>query len=146
MENTETRAAKYAVQSAALIFAPGGCTEGPVFAEAAAAQSAIPAGFGRIAVYRSQKIQGFGVKPAVLIDGLPTGKYEVDSVFFVNVRPGPHVVSASTTETSVVRVDVKPGQTAYMLCTIEVGPLVGVPKLVETTKPALDAFVFKGQF
>lgn len=128
----------------------GGCTEGPTYQEAVATQSAIPAGRGRIAVFRTQQVQGFGVKPAVLVDGLPTGKCEVDSIFFVDVGPGQHTVSASTTETSVARVNVATGQTSYVLCTIEVGALVGVPKLVPVSAsnaaPKLNELVFTGQF
>ena len=93
----------------AMVAILGGCTEGPAYQEVVATQSAIPAGKGRIAVFRTQQVQGFGVKPAVLVDGLPTGKCEVDSVFFVNVSPGQHTVSASTMETSVTKVNVATG-------------------------------------
>ena len=93
----------------AMVAILGGCTEGPAYQEVVTTQSAIPAGKGRIAVFRTQQVQGFGVKPAVLVDGLPTGKCEVDSVFFVNVSPGQHTVSASTMETSVTKVNVATG-------------------------------------
>ncbi len=126
------------------------CTEGPAYEEAVASQSAIPAGRGRIAVYRTQTVQGFGVKPAVLVDGLPTGKCEVDSVFFVDVSPGQHTVSASTMESSVARVNVTAGHTSFILCTIEVGALMGIPKLAEVSStsaaPKMNELVFTGQF
>lgn len=142
--------AKRMMQAMALVAALGACTEGPAYQEALATQTAIPAGKGRIAVYRTQQVMGFGVKPAVLVDGLPTGKCEVDSIFFVHVPPGQHIVSASTMETSVARVNVTAGQTSYVLCTIEAGPVVGVPKLVpvsaSTAVPKLNELVFTGQF
>ncbi|NOD93656.1 DUF2846 domain-containing protein [Ruegeria sp. HKCCD4884] len=127
-----------------------GCTEGPAYQEAAATQSAIPAGQGRIAVFRTQQVQAFGVKPAVLVNGLPTGKCEVDSVFFVDVSPGQYTVSASTMETSVATVNVATGQTSYVLCTIEVGALMGVPKLVQvnaaSAAPKMKELVFTGKY
>lgn len=143
----KTRPVKFTMLFGAACLAVGACTEGPDFQDAAATRSAVPAGFGRIAIYRTQTVQGFGVKPDVLVDGLPKGKCEVDSVFFVNVRPGRHTVSASTLETSVATVEVAAGQTAYVLCSIEVGPMVGLPKLVEaSTAPDLNALVFTGQY
>lgn len=137
---------KVAVMAFPVLAALAACTEGPKYTEATAAQTAVAANRGRIAVYRSQQIQGFGVKPAVLVNGLPTGKCEVDSVFYVDVPPGRHTVSASTTETTVATVNVNPGQTSYVLCTIEIGPLVGIPKLVETARPALNEYVFTGAY
>ena len=93
--------AKGFLMSAVTAASLGACTEGPAFQETAASRAAIPAGQGRIAVLRTQQVMGFGVRPDVLVDGLPTGKCEVDSVFYVNVAPGQHTVSASTMETSV---------------------------------------------
>ncbi|WP_050605446.1 DUF2846 domain-containing protein [Ruegeria sp. 6PALISEP08] len=136
--------------AAAIVVVLSGCTEGPAYQEAVATQSAIPAGKGRIAVFRTQQVQGFGVKPAVLVNGLPTGKCEVDSVFFVDVPPGQHTVSASTMETSVVRVNVAAGQTTYVLCTINVGAVMGVVQLVPVSAasatPKMNELVFTGQY
>lgn len=141
---------KSLIAATTLLACLGGCTEGPAYREAVATQSVISPGRGRIAVFRTQQVQGFGVKPAVLVDGLPTGKCEVDSVFFVDVAPGQHTVSASTMETSVARVNVAAGQTSYVLCTIEIGALMGVPKLVpvsaSSAAPKLNELIFTGQF
>ncbi|MFD1341365.1 hypothetical protein [Litorisediminicola beolgyonensis] len=122
------------------------CTDGPSVAEARAEITPIPPGQARIAVYRTQKVQGFGVKPTVLVDGLPTGLCAVNSVFHVDLRPGRHTVSASTTETSLVTLDLAAGETGYVLCSIAVGPLVGIPELSTTERPGLEALIFTGTY
>ena len=146
MKMKNLRLAPVACVLAVCVLPLGACTEGPSFSEAAAAQTAVSPGRSRIAIYRSQQVQGFGVKPDVLVDGLPTGKCQVNSMFYVDIPPGQHIVSASTTETSVARLTVSRGQTAYVRCSIEVGPIVGVPKLVETPRPVTDELVFTGQY
>ncbi|WP_171235828.1 DUF2846 domain-containing protein [Ruegeria sp. HKCCA6837] len=138
------------LKTAAIAIILSGCTEGPAYQEAVATQSSIPAEKGRIAVFRTQQVQGFGVKPAVLVNGLPTGKCEVDSVFFVDVPPGQHTVSASTMETSLVKVSVAAGRTTYVLCTIKIVAVTGVVQLVPVTAasatPKMNELVFTGQY
>jgi hypothetical protein len=142
--------AKYLQIAAAMMVILSGCAEGPTYQEAVATQSAIPAGRGRIAVFRDQQILGFGVKPAVLVDGLPTGICGVGSVFFVDVPPGQHIVSASTENTSVVRANVAAGQTTYVQCTINMGAVVGTVQLVpvsaSSAMPKMNELVFTGQY
>lgn len=136
--------------AAVTALALGACTEGPSYTEATAVASPIPAGQGRIAIYRSQKVMGFGVTPVVLVDGRPTGNCQVNSVFFVNVPPGSKTLVASTTQSSVTQINVAPGKTSYVQCTIEVGPVVGIPKLVEVNAAAattkVQGLIFTGQY
>jgi len=68
----------------------------------------------------------------------------------VDGMPGTHRASAGTMETSVIRLTVRSGETAYLLCTVELSPIAGRPMLLqinaESVATLISGMVFRGQF
>lgn len=111
----------------------GACATGKTISETPAAQLALSPSKARIAIYRTAVI-GFAVQPAVSVDGKSTGSCTPNSVFFVDVKPGKHEVSARTEVTETITVRARANRVTYVECTIGLGILVGRPKLTEVTK------------
>lgn len=111
----------------------GACATGKTISETPAAQLALSPSKARIAIYRTAVI-GFAVQPAVNVDGRPTGNCTPNSVFYVDVKPGKHEVSARTEVTEAITVRARANRVTYVECSIGIGILVGRPKLIEVTK------------
>lgn len=121
-----------AASSALLLIAA--CASGVPVAESSVAKEAVPEGMSRIAVYRTS-ILGLAIQPKVNVDGVDTGRCTPNGVFYVEVKPGQHTVSATTEVTKTSYVSVAAGETAYIRCSIGFGLIAGQPKLdvVETS-------------
>ena len=125
------------------------CASGPTASESPEAQRAAAAGKTRIVIYRSSVI-GAGVQPAVKVDGRKTGSCQPNGVFFVDVKPGKHEVSASTEVTKTIIVDTRKKRTVYVECSIGIGVLVGRPHLTvvssSTGKRKIGDLAFGGTY
>ena len=125
------------------------CASGPTVSESPEARKAAAPGKTRIIIYRSSVI-GAAVQPAIKVDGRKTGSCEPNGVFFVDVRPGKHEVSASTEVTKTITVDTRRSRTVYVECSIGIGVLVGRPHLAKvpsnTGKRKIAKLAFGGKY
>ncbi len=125
-----------------------GCASGKSVSESPEAKVPLAPGKARIAVYRTS-IMGFGVQPVVSVDGRKTGDCTPNAVFYVDVAPGSHEVSARTEVTEAITVRARANRVTYVECSIGIGLLVGRPHLVETAgsaKAKVAELVYSGKF
>lgn len=124
-----------------LIAALSACATGPSLQESAAEFAPLSPDRGRIVVYRTG-IMGTGVQPTVTVDGAERGKCQPNGAFSVDVAPGERVVSARTEGSRQIAVNVEPGQTSYVRCSIGFGFVIGqvnleaVPRAVGESESA----------
>lgn len=126
----------------------GGCASGKSVSESPEAKVPLAPGKARIAVYRTS-IAGFGVQPTVSVDGRKTGDCTPNAVFYVDVAPGSHEVSARTEVTEAITVRARANRVTYVECSIGIGLLVGRPHLVEAASSAeskVAGLVFNGKY
>lgn len=126
-----------------------GCASGTAIKDTKEASAAIPAGMGRVVVYRTG-MMGSAVQPTVAVDGVKKGVCQPNGAFFANVAPGDRVVSAATEVKRETVVRVERGQSAYVRCSIGFGLMVGRPHL-EVVPPAKgksesDKLVLTGKY
>jgi hypothetical protein len=126
-----------------------GCASGTPLSESSAATTPPAPGQTRIAIYRDQ-VMGAALQPQISVDAEPTGKCQPNGVFFVDVSPGEHTLSATTETTSEIQVDTSVYPIAYVKCSIGFGLIVGRPKLIqvatETGAGAVGDLVLTGTF
>ena len=78
----------------------------------------------RLVVYRTQFF-GLAVQPIVRVDGKETHRCTPNVAFVVDVAPGVHTLSGETEVTANSTVNIAPGTTAYVNCSISTGLLIG---------------------
>ncbi len=125
-----------------------GCASGTSVSESPEAKVPLAPGKARIAVYRTS-IMGFGVQPVVSVDGRKTGDCTPNAVFYVDVAPGSHEISARTEATESITVRARANRVTYVECSIGIGLVVGRPHLVEAGASAeskVAGLVFNGKF
>lgn len=127
----------------------GGCAIGKSVSETPKSEVALAPGKARIAVYRIG-LAGFAVQPAGSVDGRKTGSCAPNGVFYVDVRPGAHEVSATTEVTETISVKARANRVTYVGCSINIGILVGRQHLVEvvsgTAKLKVSKLVYGGKY
>jgi len=111
-----------------LALALGACATGEKLSTQSLAFHSVPAGKARIAIYRT-KVIGAAVQPSVVVADQETGVCKPKGVFFVDVAPGKHVISATTEATDYVAVNARAGQISYVECSIDSGIVIGRPDL-----------------
>jgi hypothetical protein len=92
----------------------GACASGPKLAEIKSSIPAVKPGEGRIYVYRDGSMMGAGIQPNVLINGKVVGESKPGGFFFVDLQPGPVVVSTSTEVEKKLTLTLDAGQTRYV--------------------------------
>ena len=126
-----------------------GCATGQKTSDVPASQTSLAPSTARIAIYRDG-ILGAALQPRVKVDGRKTGSCQPNAVFYVDVAPGTHEVSAATETTDSIFVDARAGQTHYVECSIGFGIFLGRPKLIEVTsgtgRGKVRELVFKGKY
>jgi len=105
-----------------------GCASGVPVSESKVAKEEVPTGKARVAVYRTNLL-GAAIQPVVSVDGKETGRCTPQGVFYVDVKPGQHTLSATTEVEKKSYLSVSEGETAYVKCSIGLGLFVGQPKL-----------------
>ena len=127
----------------------GACATGQSVSDTPRSQIALAPGKARIAVYRVE-VMGFGIQPTVNVDGRATGTCTPNAIFYVDVPPGKHEITARTEVTATETVTLSAGQTVYVECSIGLGVLLGRPKLVAlspaTARKRTEGLAFKGKF
>jgi len=91
-----------------------GCATGPEFADS---QNSIPTqrpDSARIFVYRLPAFLAAAVQPEVMLDGSPIGTARPGGVFFVDVKPGRHVVSVKGDDELILPLSSRAGGTQYV--------------------------------
>lgn len=129
---------KFVLMSICCVLGVSGCASGAKLSEAKIATA--PPGMSRIAVYRTG-IMGAAIQPVVSVDGKQTGKCQPNGVFFVDVKPGMHRVTATTESTAEVQVNTVDNPVSYVECSIGIGWVVGRPKLVGVTSETGEAVI-----
>ena len=103
----------------------------------------------QIVVYRVGYF-GNALKPIISVDGVSTGKCETGGVFFVNVKEGNHIVSATTEAENTISFEIYKNEKVYVNCEIGIGLLIGRPKLSVRSKleaeNAIKELAFTGKF
>jgi hypothetical protein len=126
-----------------------GCASGAKLSETEAAAMPPAPGKTRIAVYRDG-ILGAAIQPEITVDAEPTGRCQPNGVFFVDVSPGIHRLTATTETTSAILVDTSKYPMAYVRCSIGLGLMVGRPNLTqvasETGAAAINDLVLIGSY
>jgi hypothetical protein len=109
------------------------CASGPKLAEIKSSIPAVKPGEGRIYVYRDGSMMGAGIQPNVLINGKVVGESKPGGFFFVDLPPGPVVVSTSTEVEKKLTLTLDAGQTRYVRTAVGFGVLVYrvYPELVD---------------
>ncbi|WP_410482405.1 DUF2846 domain-containing protein [Ovoidimarina sediminis] len=106
----------------------GGCASGVSLSETTAAKAPQSSDVARIIIYRTG-VFGAAVQPDVLVDGRTTSECQPNSVFFVDVPPGEHTISASSETTATIRATLPRATQLYVECSIGMGIMVGRPQL-----------------
>lgn len=108
-----------------------GCASGPKMAEMRSIIPPVPAGMGRIYVYRPSSF-GFGLKPDVMLNGQRVATSEALGFFFIDRPPGTYEVSTSTEVERKASFALAVGETKYVRTSVSLGVLVGrlIPELV----------------
>jgi len=114
----------------------GGCANGPKYTEMTLPP--IPAGQGRIILFRDGFPLGFGIQPNVKLNGQTAGKSVPNNFFFVDRAPGPYKVTCLTEWQHDIDIDLSAQQTLYVQTHIAPGVVVGHvwPELVTPDKAA----------
>jgi hypothetical protein len=75
---------------------------------------ALPAGMGRLYVFREVRSFGAHIDDYVTIDGLPVHRVTPGTGFYCDVRPGNYVIGVARHKTYLLRLSVAAGQCEYI--------------------------------
>jgi len=87
------------------------------------------AGKGQVVFFRKSGFAGSAISCAVAENGTKISSLPPGRFFILSTEAGHHTFSVSSDAKDEVFFDVKPGQTKYVSCHVEVGFWVGRPKL-----------------
>lgn len=91
-----------------------------------AALPKVAANESRLIVYRTSYV-GLAIQPIVSIDGKKTERCTPGTSFAVDLKPGQHSVGATTEVKRTTVVTIRPGETAYVRCSVGIGLIAGRP-------------------
>lgn len=118
---------------ALVCLALGACaTGGQKYADVSKSAKVLAPAEARVYVYRTA-VLGMAVQPEVRLDGVVVGRAQPNGFFFVDCRPGAHVITTTTEVERKLTLTLEPGQTRYVRLSISVGFFVGhvYPELVD---------------
>jgi hypothetical protein len=109
-----------------------GCASGPRYSALHSTESPVPAGDGRIYIYRTA-IFGAAVQPDVKINDQVVGSAVPGGYFFVDRPAGNYQISSSTEVKRTLSLTLDPAQERYVRLNISMGFFVGHvwPELIE---------------
>jgi len=115
-----------------LLLVIAGCASGPKYEEFSASIADVPAGNGRIYVYRPSSL-GFAVAPNVVLNGDVVGPSTAKGFFYLDRPPGDYKITTSTEVERSLSLTLNEGQVRYVRLNIGFGFFVGhvYPELVE---------------
>lgn len=85
--------------------------------------------FYRLSRYKESSVTFYVWEGEDIIGGLKSGSY-----FYYMAKPGRHLFWTKTEDKSVVSLDLKPGNTYYIIAKVKMGMWTGVPKLTVVPK------------
>ena len=125
------------------------CASGTTLSESAPSVPAVQRDEARLVFYRTQLL-GAAVQPKIFVNGSETDTCQPNKVFFVDVRPGTHLITASTENKETLSVNVLSGETKYVECEMDIGFVVGRVDLkvvaVETGVSEVGPLAFSGLY
>ena len=109
-----------------------GCATGPKFGEYVPKIGKVPAGSGRIYLYRTT-VLGVAVTPEIKVNGEVIGRAIAGGFVYVDRPPGNYEIMTSTEVDRKLSLTLVEGQTRYVRLNISIGFFVGhvYPELVE---------------
>jgi hypothetical protein len=105
---------------------------------AAAAPVAGDAGDGTVIFFREKKMVGAAIRFKVRENGVELCKLGSGTFCTLQVPAGTHLYDVHTEAKDQLTMDVKPGETYYVVSTISMGAFAGHPKLTVTDKATFD--------
>ncbi|WP_310497017.1 DUF2846 domain-containing protein [Sandarakinorhabdus sp.] len=90
-------------------------------------------GQGQVLFWRSGTVVGGGMGCGVNIGKERISALGAGHYFILPLPPGAHQFNAKSEAKDVLNVEVKPGETSYVKCTIKMGIMVGRPNLSPST-------------
>lgn len=131
-----------------LMWLQGCAATGPTGSELGAKLDAVPAGYGRVVLFRSSGMMGAALQPDLLIDGQVVGSSKPGGFVYADVGPGKRVISASTEAAARLELEVLAGRTYYVRSAISMGLVVGRIALTEegqvTAREELSSLAYTG--
>ena len=129
-------------RSALLLVVAGltACASGPKYSEIRSSIPALSADKGRVVIYRSEKLFGAGIQPAVLMDAKEVGQSTPGGWFFVDVDPGSHNISLTSEVEKKLSFAVNKGESKYVKLAVGLGVVVYrvYPELIDPLKAETD--------
>lgn len=107
-------------------------TPAPNVAHASITQGSNPTGAAQIITYRTS-VFGLINQPKVFVDDQQAGNCSPGKFHTTTVTPGNHVIRARTLSETTLNVQVAPGETVYVRCSMSVGLLAGNVKFTLVT-------------
>ncbi len=107
-------------------------------AAAPAAPVAGDAGAGTVIFFREKKMLGAAIRFKVRENGLELCKLGSGTFCTLQVPAGQHQYDVHTEANDQLTMDVKPGETYYVVSSISMGAFAGHPKLTVTDKATFD--------
>jgi hypothetical protein len=107
-------------------------------AAAPAAAVAGDAGAGTVIFFREKKMLGAAIRFKVRENGLELCKLGSGTFCTLQVPAGQHQYDVHTEAKDQLTMDVKPGETYYVVSSISMGAFAGHPKLTVTDKATFD--------
>lgn len=105
---------------------------------AAPAPAADATGNGTVIFFREKKMMGAAIRFKVRENGTQLCKLGSGTFCSVQVPAGTHLYDVHTEAKDQLTLDVKPGETYYVISSISMGAFAGHPKLTATDKATFD--------
>lgn len=102
-----------------------------------------PAGLGQIVFFRSGSLFGGAVSCAVSESGVKLSSLYIGHYFIAGAGPGIHSFTVSSEATDTLRLEIEPGETYYVQCSIGMGFMAGRPNLSPSTKEKFTGMKLK---
>ena len=119
---------------AAVLFAPGFASA----QEGAVAGATAPAGGGTVIFFREKKMLGAAIRYKVRENDVQLCKLGSGTFCTVQAPAGTHRYDVHTEAKDQLSLEVKPGETYYVMSSISMGAFAGHPKLTVTDKATFD--------
>ena len=132
------RTGKLGLLAAAALLVPCWVSGQDAVAPAAAVAVTGDAGAGTVIFFREKKMVGAAIRFKVRENGVELCKLGSGTFCTLQVPAGTHQYDVHTEAKDQLTMDVKPGETYYVVSTISMGAFAGHPKLTVTDKATFD--------
>ncbi len=112
-------------------------------ASAPATAASAPGSGGTVIFFREKKMMGAAIRFKVRENGVELCKLGSGTFCTVSATAGAHQYDVHTEAKDALSLDVKPGETYYVVSSISMGAFAGHPKLVVTDKATFEGMKAK---